>query len=390
MRDWVKRSQVYPSSGWRSVKMSEMRNEQKTARQKTKSILAEAEKQHAYWRDHYQPCGFGEEIQAQLDFWRMKRRVDGEVRRELERLAKRDAQQVAAWVYNKTLDKLAKLEVQAIEQWNVSFLDLADRAAKGVEITMHIQMDAREMFKRIYAQVSFNAYYEVLVYAESEEATAEELCKMYLAAAEAEPSRVVFAILMMRQAAARCGKAEAVSDTWFTETLAGCVAARVSLKGERRDRKSLRQRLAETGDSPTRRLLQELPAEVLDAFQELARTEGIDSTLQNLSNEALNRIRRVGASSASVSEERHEKLAEKFDPADESAAFEEELKAAQAAELLQQYMDKANLSDQERETFLAFGELSGPEVAEKLGRPHGQVRQEKHRAIEKLRRAAGL
>jgi hypothetical protein len=176
----------------------------------------------------------------------------------------------------------------------------------------------------------------------------------------------------------------------MAKVLSGIVDARTSLSGERRDSKELRERLVEAGEKPRKQLRVELPAEVLDLFYKMLQEDEINPSLKDLVNEARRRIRRVGASRESVAERRLGERSELNEPEVEGSGPEQVLEAVWASELLHDLIDKSNLSGQERETFLALAEMTSEEAAEKLGRSAYQVRQEKLRAIRKLRRAAGL
>jgi RNA polymerase sigma factor (sigma-70 family) len=111
--------------------------------------------------------------------------------------------------------------------------------------------------------------------------------------------------------------------------------------------------------------------------------------LKDLSNEARRRIRRVGAKE-SVAEGRLDEINELNEPEDESSEPKQVLEAQTASEWLHDLMDRSDIPSQERESFLALREMTSQEAAEKYGRPANQVRQEKFRALKKLRRAVGL
>jgi hypothetical protein len=64
-----------------------------------------------------------------------------------------------------------------------------------------------------------------------------------------------------------------------------------------------------------------------------------------------------------------------------------DLQTFDAVERLQQLMNRARLSDQERESFLFLGRMTSQQAAKELGRSPEQLRQEKLRSIKKLRRA---
>ena len=199
----------------------------------------------------------------------------------------------------------------------------------------------------------------------------------------------------------------------LAKVLSGIVAARNSLSGERRDRKGLRERLAEGGEKPHKQLLRELPAEVLGVFHMLRYESPEDLTLQNLSTEAVRRIRRVGASKDNVAEERKVSIDPLEQAAENQGEQEEgsqerlpyskdyletmsrlgedpELEAAFAAEFLQQIKEKSGVSEQQWRSLEASILLgSNKEAAEELGRSAEQVGKEKFEALKKLRRAAG-
>jgi hypothetical protein len=200
----------------------------------------------------------------------------------------------------------------------------------------------------------------------------------------------------------------------LAKVLSGIVATRTALRGGRRDRKGLRERLAEGGEKPHKQLLKELPAEVLDVFNELRYERPEDLALENLSSEARRRIRRVGASKDNVAEERQDSR-DRLEQATEDQGEREEgsqgrpphvkdyletmsrlgedpeLEAAFAAEVLQQIKEKSGVSEQQWQSLEASFRLgSNKEAAEELVRSAEQVGKEKFEALKKLRRAAGL
>jgi DNA-binding CsgD family transcriptional regulator len=65
-----------------------------------------------------------------------------------------------------------------------------------------------------------------------------------------------------------------------------------------------------------------------------------------------------------------------------------DLQAFDAVERLQQLMNRAGLSDKERESFLILGRMTSQQAAKELGRSPEQLRQEKLRSVKKLRQAA--
>jgi DNA-binding CsgD family transcriptional regulator len=65
-----------------------------------------------------------------------------------------------------------------------------------------------------------------------------------------------------------------------------------------------------------------------------------------------------------------------------------DLEAFDAVERLQQLMNRAGLSAQERESLLILGRMTSKQAAKELGRSPEQLRQEKLRSIKKLRQAA--
>jgi hypothetical protein len=200
----------------------------------------------------------------------------------------------------------------------------------------------------------------------------------------------------------------------LAKVLSGIVATRTSLSGGRWDRKGLRERLAEGGEKPNKQLLRELPAEVLDVFHELKHESHKDLTLQNLSNVARRRIRRMGASKDDVAEERQDSSDSLEQAAEDQGEREEgsqgrpphlkdylktmsrlgedpELEAAFAAESLQQIKEKSGVSEQQWQSLEASILLgSNKEAAEELGRSAEQVGKEKFEALKKMRCAAGL
>jgi len=175
----------------------------------------------------------------------------------------------------------------------------------------------------------------------------------------------------------------------LAKVLGGIVTARPRLSGELWDRKELRERLAEGGEKPYKQLMIDAPAEALDLFYEMMQADGIELSFEDLSVEVRRRIRRLGAKE-SVAERRLGEINELNEPEDESSSPEQVLEPAFASALLHELMNKADLSGQERESFLALGEMTSPEAAEKYGRSAVQVRQENLRALKKLRLVAGL
>ena len=199
----------------------------------------------------------------------------------------------------------------------------------------------------------------------------------------------------------------------LAKVLSGMIASRTGLSGGRRDRKGLRERLAEGGENPHKQLLRELPAEVLGVFHELRHESPKDLTLQNLSNEARRRIRRAGASKDNIAEERKVSIDPLEQAAENQGEQEEgsqgrpphskdylktmsrlgedpELEAAFAAEFLQQIKEKSGVSEQQWQSLEASFRLgSNKEAAEELGRSAEQVGKEKFEALKKMRRAAG-
>ena len=199
----------------------------------------------------------------------------------------------------------------------------------------------------------------------------------------------------------------------LAKVLSGIVATRTGLSGGRRDRKGLRERLAEGGENPHKQLLRELPAEVLSVFHELRYERPEDLTLENLSNEAARRIRRVGASKDNIAEERQDSR-DRLEQATEDQGEREEgsqgrpppkdyletmsrlgedpeLESAFAAEFLQQLKEKSGVSEQQWQSLEASILLgSNKEAAEALGRSADQVGKEKFEALKKLRRATEL
>ena len=69
---------------------------------------------------------------------------------------------------------------------------------------------------------------------------------------------------------------------------------------------------------------------------------------------------------------------------------EQELAAFFDQEYLRSLLKKAGLSAQEFEVFRLSADLTNKEIAARLDRPQNQVAQEKFRAMQKLRQAAGL
>jgi hypothetical protein len=65
-----------------------------------------------------------------------------------------------------------------------------------------------------------------------------------------------------------------------------------------------------------------------------------------------------------------------------------DLQALDAVERLQQLMDRAGLSAQEREALLTLSRMTSYQAAKELGRSPEQWRQEKYRSVKKLRQAA--
>lgn len=214
--------------------------------------------------------------------------------------------------------------------------------------------------------------------------SARAVCEAFVEAAE----RQLFAVALDFYELQQKLPEEKFPKGELAKVLSGVVAARASLSGGLWDRKELRERLAERGENPSKQLRVDLPAEVLGVFHEMIQADRMDLSLENISYEARRRIRRVGAKE-SVAEGRLDEINEFNEPGDESSGPEQVLEAACASELLHDLMDRSNLSGQERESFLALGEMTSQEAAEKYGRPANQVRQENFRALKKLRRAAG-
>ncbi|MGI9050521.1 MAG: hypothetical protein ACR2GU_14305 [Rubrobacteraceae bacterium] len=132
----------------------------------------------------------------------------------------------------------------------------------------------------------------------------------------------------------------------------------------------------------------------------------LDPELRELTNEARRRVRRTGAGTDAVSEERltpRDALEEAVEGGEEWPAGlggylktakemgeDPNLTAIWAADELERLRTKANLSGQEWEAFEASKLLgSSKAAARELGRSPEQVRQEKYRALTKLRKAAG-
>jgi len=239
--------------------------------------------------------------------------------------------------------------------------------------------------------------------------SAQAVCDAFIEASE----RRLLAVALDYDELSKKLPKESLPKEELAKVLSGIVATRTGLSGTRRDRKGLRERLAEGGEKPHKQLLKELPAEVLDLFHELRQVSPEDLNLQNLSNEAVRRIRRVGASKDNVAEERKHSIDRLEQAAEAQGEREEgsqgqpphlkdylktmrrlgedpELEPAFAAEFLQQIKEESEVSEQQWQSLEASILLgSNKEAAEELGRSAEQVGKEKFEALKKLRRAAG-
>ncbi|QYJ15181.1 hypothetical protein Rxycam_00996 [Rubrobacter xylanophilus DSM 9941] len=178
-----------------------------------------------------------------------------------------------------------------------------------------------------------------------------------------------------------------LSETVVAEYLSALTFARAKLSRSRRGAVELREKLSGAGgsgpQSPARRFIHEAAGEVLPLYHEPGM---LDPELLKLTNETTRRIRRTGAGKNAPADSRIVSLAGAGEPSDSEELF----RVSEAADRLEQIMQSARLTQQEREAFEASVLYGSEEAARRLGRPVNQIYQEKYRALRKLRRAAGL
>lgn len=224
----------------------------------------------------------------------------------------------------------------------------------------------------------------VLEYAALEGSTADGFLERYLSAEKGYPLRILFATEETRMVAWKAGRF--LSETVVAEYLSALTFARAQLSRSRRGAVELREKLSGARgsgpQSPARRFIHEAAGEVLPLYHEPGM---LDPELRKLTNETTRRIRRFGAGKDAPADSRIASLAG-AEPSDSEELF----RVSEAADRLEQIMQSARLTQQEREAFEASVLYGSEEASRRLGRPANQIRQEKYRALRKLRRVAGL
>jgi hypothetical protein len=352
-----------------------------------------------------------DEFQADLERAFRKAAKHRDLIARIKKHADEDPERLAIKIVNVVPDRLRETRINVLNSFGV---DLADaetmrnyKASSVTEWQIISWLASRHLVYSAFLHLVMQYYRDQNL---TSVCSAQAVCDAFI---EASEWRLLAVALDFDELSKKLPK-QSFPKEELAKVLSGIVTTRTGLSGGRRDRKGLRERLAESGEKPHKQLQRELPAEVLGVFHELRNESSEDLTLEKLSNEVVRRIRRVGASKDNVAEERQDSR-DHLEQATEDQGEREEgsqgrppylkdyfetmsrlgedpdLEAAFAAEFLQQVKEESGVTEQQWQSLEASIRLgSNKEAAEELGRSAEQVGKEKFEALKKLRCPAGL